>query len=128
MLTVHRLLASALLSALLLGGCADQTLVKRLDALEQRVHALELKLADLAQERRPPPRELTDVPAPHRSAAEIRAHIRQLEAEKAKLSTKYTPEHPTIVDLERQIRMLQRQLELSQKKGVRLELIPLATA
>ena len=89
-----------------LGGCAsdpspspvaDNTKVTqhRLDDLERRVQRLES---------RPPVEE------PYRDREEIQAHIKRLEAERAKLLMKYTDQHPAVRDIDRKLLILNAQL------------------
>jgi len=68
---------------------------QRLDDLERRMQRLE---------GRPP------VEAPYRNREEIQAHIKTLEAERAKLLVKYTDQHPAVRDIDRKLLILNEQL------------------
>jgi uncharacterized protein involved in exopolysaccharide biosynthesis len=102
--------AWVIIAAASLAGCTEQALVKRLEAMELRVARLEAQVAELTAVHRPGTSEMTDVPSPYRSREEILGQIERLQTQRARLLTKYTPQHPNVVDLDRQIRLLQRQL------------------
>ena len=94
-----------LLPALLLGACAVQgggTASSDTPQVEQRLVDLEQRVQRL--EERPP------VAAPHRDREEIQAHIKQLEAERAKLLVKYTDQHPAVRNIDRKLLILNEQL------------------
>jgi len=69
---------------------------QRLDDLERRVQRLEGRPA---------------VEAPYRDREEIQAHIKRLEAERAKLLVKYTDQHPAVRDIDRKLLILNEQLQ-----------------
>lgn len=102
--------AWVIIAAASLAGCTEQALVKRLEAMELRVARLEAQVAELTEAHRPGTSDMTDVPSPYRSREEILAQIERLQTQRARLLTKYTPQHPNVVDLDRQIRLLERQL------------------
>lgn len=93
------------LLAALLAGCATRepqresgasgVLAQRLDDLERRMQRLEGR----------PPLE-----APYRNRADIQAHIKQLEADRARLLVKYTDQHPAVRDIDRKLLILREQL------------------
>lgn len=58
---------------------------------------------------------------PSRDPARIRAQIASLEARRLKLLERYTPTHPGVLQIDRQLRMLQEQLAAA-------EATPAATA
>ena len=64
--------------------------------LERRVEKLEARPA---------------VEPPFRSKAEIESQIKALEAERASLLTRYLPQHPEIRDIDRQLAILNSQLQ-----------------
>lgn len=68
---------------------------QRLDELERRVQRLE---------GRPP------VESPYRGREDVQAHIKTLEAERAKLLVKYTDQHPAVRDIDRRLLILNEQL------------------
>lgn len=72
-------------------------LEQRLSDLERRVEMLEARPA---------------VALPYRDRAEIEAHIRTLEAERAALLGRYLPDHPLIRDIDRRLAILNTQLKL----------------
>jgi hypothetical protein len=96
----------ALPLGLLLAACASHEATipdaKREAANEQRVLDLERRVQRL--EGRPP------VEAPLRGPEEIQAHIKGLEAERAKLLVKYTDQHPAVRDIDRKLLILNEQL------------------
>lgn len=92
-------------------GCVAPTLTERLTRVEQHLDAVEASLDRLADQ----VYELkslygTDLPLPYRSKVELQAHIRRLEQQRAALLVNITPLHPTIRDIDRQIRMLKWQV------------------
>lgn len=87
-----------------LAGCSTPapTATPQAPPLEQRLSDLERRIEML--EARPP------VALPYRDRAEIEAHIRALEAERAALLTRYLPDHPLIRDIDRRLAILNTQL------------------
>lgn len=77
---------------------ADNTKVMqhRLEDLERRVQRLESR---------------PSVEEPYRVREEIQAHIKRLEAERAKLLVKYTDQHPAVRDIDRRRLILNEQLQ-----------------
>lgn len=100
----HPILAMATLT-LSLTACGSQappksdapSVERRLSELEQRVERLETRPA---------------AKPPYRSKAEIRANIKALEEERARLLTRYRPQHPEIRDIDRRLEMLDSQLKM----------------
>lgn len=91
--------------ALALAACAPQAPRPNSEApLEQRLFDLERRLERL--EARP------GVQPPYRDKAEIQAHIRMLEAERDKLLTRYTDEHPAVKNIDRMLQILDRQVKM----------------
>lgn len=97
---------TAVCLGLMLAGCVTapaktpeaagaQVTAQRLDDLERRVQRLE---------GRPPVQE------PYRGREEIQAHIKALEAERAKLLLKYTDQYPAVRDIDRKLLILNEQL------------------
>ncbi len=72
--------------------------------LEQRLSDLERRVQRL--ESRPP------VQAPYRSREEIQAQVKELEAERAKLLTRFTEQYPDVKDLDRRLLILNYQLKM----------------
>lgn len=72
-------------------------LEQRLSELERRIEMLEARPA---------------VALPYRDRAEIEAHVRTLEAERAALLGRYLPDHPLIRDIDRRLAILNTQLKL----------------
>jgi hypothetical protein len=72
-------------------------LEQRISDLERRVELLEARPA---------------VALPYRDRAEIEAHIRMLEAERAALLGRYLPDHPLIRDIDRRLAILNTQLDM----------------
>ncbi|MEW5967547.1 MAG: hypothetical protein AB1720_11255 [Pseudomonadota bacterium] len=72
--------------------------------MEQRVSDLERRLERL--EARP------EVQAPYRSRAELEAAIQSLQAERTRLLSRYTGQHPEIRDLDRRLAILDRQMKM----------------
>lgn len=70
---------------------------QRLSGLERRVEILEARPV---------------VEPPYRSKAEIQANIEALEAERGKLLTRYSAQHPEIKDIDRRLEILNSQLKL----------------
>ncbi len=102
-LMARRLIPVAL--ALALAACGTVPPAQREPPLAQRVNALEERVERL--EARPA------VQPPLRSRAEIEAHIRSLEAERAKLRVDYLPQHPAIRDIDRRLGILGTQLDMA---------------
>lgn len=73
-------------------------LTQRVNALEERVERLEARPV---------------IQPPLRSRAEIEAHIKSLEAERAKLLVDYLPQHPAIRDIDRRLDILNAQLKMA---------------
>lgn len=69
---------------------------QRLDDLERRVQRLEGR---------------PSVEEPYRDRDEIQAHIKRLEAERARLLVKYTDQHPAVRDIDRKLLILNEQLQ-----------------
>ena len=96
---------TAVALAFALAGCGSNgplktdtpSIEQRLLELERRMERLEARLA---------------VEPPYRSKAEIRAHIRELEAERSELMIRYLPQHPAIRDLDRRLGILDTQLKM----------------
>ena len=65
--------------------------------LERRVERLEARPA---------------IKPPYRNKAEIQANIKALEDERAKLLVQYLPQHPYIKDIDRELEILNSQLEM----------------
>lgn len=97
-----------LLLSLLVAGCAANHpasssreaglgLEQRLDDLERRIQRLEGR---------------PQVEQAYRDATEIRAHMNQLQAERARLLLKYTDQHPAVRDIDRSLGILQQQLDM----------------
>lgn len=72
--------------------------------LEQRMLELEHRMERL--EARP------EIKPPYRSQAEIQAHIKALQDERAELLTRYFDQHPAIRDIDRRLDILDRQLKM----------------
>jgi len=70
---------------------------QRLSDLERRVDMLEARPA---------------VQPPYRSKTEIQANIEALEAERGKLLTRYSAQHPEIKDIDRRLEILNSQLQM----------------
>lgn len=95
----------ALAIALVLTACETPVPAKReASPLAQRVNELEHRVERL--EARPA------VQPPLRSKDEIEAHIKSLEAERAKLLVDYLPQHPAIRDIDRRLDILNTQLKM----------------
>lgn len=75
-------------------------------SMEQRVFELERRMERL--EARP------DVKPPYRSKAEIQANIEALQNERAKLLSRYLPQHPEIRDIDRRLEILYSQLPMTE--------------
>jgi hypothetical protein len=94
-----------ILLVLLVSGCAvpqsvpptveQATVNQRLDELERRVQRLEGRPV---------------VEMPYRGREEVQAHIKSLEAERARLLVKYTDQHPAVKDIDRRLLILNEQL------------------
>ncbi len=95
--------------AAMLSGCATSEVDRRLEALEDRVDALAVKLESLERAQQAERDQTT--PTPCINEKEIRSQINVLRSERAKLSVKYTDAHPTMRELSRQIRYLEQRLE-----------------
>jgi hypothetical protein len=91
--------------ALSLAACAPAASVPDSDSgrIEQRLTEIERRVEQL--ESRPP------VQAPLRTREEIQKHRDSLLAERGKLLTSYTEQHPAIRDIDRQLRILDLQLK-----------------
>lgn len=103
--TLHNLSRSCLTvaSAVALAACASNTPpTTDTPSLEQRLLDLERRVERL--EARP------EVKPPYRSKAAIQAHIEALEAERGKLLTRYSAQHPEIKDIDRMLEILNNQL------------------
>lgn len=77
-------------------GMADRPDTPAPSSLEARLQALAEKYAVAEQ--------------PARDPAQIRAQIANLEARRLRLLERYTPAHPSVLQIDRQIRTLQAQL------------------
>ena len=85
---------------------------QRLDAIEQRLDTVEASSAKLSDDvSKLKSLYGTDLPLPHRSKAELHAHILRLEQQKIVLLDNFKPQHPKILDINRQIRILKLQLD-----------------
>jgi chromosome segregation ATPase len=90
----------------LLGACASApTPPPEILALEQRLQRLEGRVEALER------RDTIDPAVPYRSRAEIEANIKSLEAERARLLVNYESAHPDVRDVDRRIKLLEKQLE-----------------
>lgn len=78
------------------GGSARGPTEQRLDELERRVESLESR---------------PEVHAPLRTREDVLKHRDSLVAERGKLLTRYTEQHPAIRDIDRQLRILDLQLK-----------------
>jgi hypothetical protein len=88
-----------------LAACGSQAPPKTdAPSLEQRMFELERRVERL--EARPA------IKPPYRNKAEIQANIRALEDERAKLLTRYLPQHPYIKDIDRELEILNSQLNM----------------
>lgn len=98
--------AAVVAAGALLAACTPHTTPMRPDTptMEQRVSALEQRLERL--EARP------EVQAPFRSRAELEAAIQLLQAERIRLLSRYTEQHPEIRDLDRRLAILDRQMKM----------------
>jgi len=105
-LMLKRLSPVALALALVLTACETPAPAKsEAPPLAQRVNELEHRVERL--EARPA------VQPPLRSKEEIEAHIKSLEAERAKLRVDYLPQHPAIRDIDRRLDILNAQLKMA---------------
>jgi hypothetical protein len=94
----------ALALAFALAGCGSNGLLKTdTPSTEQRLLELERRM-DRMEAR-------FSVAPPYRNKAEIQAHIKELEAERAELLTRYLPQHPAIKDIDRMLWILDKQLK-----------------
>jgi hypothetical protein len=75
-------------------------------SLEQRMFELERRMERLEAR--------TWVEPPYRSKAEIQAHIKTLQSERAELLTRYLDQHPEIRDIDRKLEILNNQLKMQE--------------
>jgi hypothetical protein len=94
--------------ALALSSCAPYAPTPRTDkpSVDERLSDLERRVERM--EARP------DVAPPYRSKEEIQANISELEEERGRLLIGYTPQHPAIRDIDRELSILNSQLKMLQ--------------
>ena len=99
-----------------LAGCATSPSVtprkdveNRMGESEARVQALPMEQSKIQVQSLDAQTPLV-IPRPYQSKAELRAHIDALLNERAEFLRAYTPQHPDIRDIDRQIRILEQQI------------------
>jgi hypothetical protein len=95
----------ALVSSLLMVGCAAPPPAPDLSSIEERLRRLDDRITTLE-------RLLTNLPSPPmRSRAEIVRNIKSLEQRRTELLVRYTPAHPEVRELDLSLRLLRVQLD-----------------
>ena len=101
------------LSILLIGACAQRAPVRLVDSKEASTNALDSKLRGLSDSMRPVGApHAAEVPQPYESRGELLAVLEELQRRRATLLERYTPQHPDVVDLDRQIAIVRQQIEM----------------
>ena len=94
--------------ALGLCACAPHEPLPRTDAPSVDARLVDLERRVERIEARP------EIEQPYRNKEEIQANIEQLQAERQKLLTSYTAQHPAIKDIDRRLMILNAQLKMEE--------------
>jgi polyhydroxyalkanoate synthesis regulator phasin len=87
-------------------ACTHVSFGTRLAAAEQRIEALEQRVERLEN------RNCSIVPLPHRAKDQLEAHLHALQIQRRNRLINVTEQHPDIVELDNQIRILQQQIKI----------------
>jgi hypothetical protein len=95
----------AITFAIALTACAtNEPLKTETPSQEQRLSDLENRVEKLEAR--------GNVAPPYRNKSEIQEQIRNLEVERSKLLVSYTAEHPSVMDIDRKLVILNNQLKM----------------
>lgn len=101
-----------------LAGCVTDDINLRIESLEKQVTELENKVEDIEAAQKAEKKARTQtIPASCLTREALRGRIKTLLNERSKLLIRYTEKHPNIVELDRQIRLAQEQIQMVDTTG-----------
>jgi uncharacterized protein involved in exopolysaccharide biosynthesis len=106
------LFTSLVLGAVSLVACGQPKHIPPAGKAEGHVNTLESKLRQLSERTRPLELSHADIPQPYEPKRDLEQVLQELQQRKVQLLEKYTPDHPDVVDLDRQMKIVRRQIEM----------------